>query len=89
MSGPSIGTRDGVAARVSRVTVRVEDAIDATLTGRAGRVYESPPQTREQAMALVRLLLGHAGDPVEGEMKWVTAIVGGRRTVSLEPEQAG
>ena len=40
------------------VVVRVEDAIEPKLTARDGASYESPPQTRERAMTLVRLLLG-------------------------------
>ena len=42
------------------VVVRVEDTIEPQLTGHTGGRYESPPQTREQAMVLVALLLGRA-----------------------------
>ena len=73
---------DGVGA--SLVIVRVEDAIDATLIGRTGVSYESPPQTREQAMALVGVLLGSQSYETNGEPRWVTAIAGGRRTVTVE-----
>jgi hypothetical protein len=66
------------------VIVRVEDSIDPTLTGRIGGSYENPPQTREQAMELVRLLLGGRCNPRDDdESTWVIAIAGGRRTVTL------
>jgi len=51
------------------VVVRVEEAIDPALAGRQGAAYESPPQSREQAMALVRLLLGGPwGHELRGEV---------------------
>lgn len=73
-----------VAPGASLVIVRVEDSIDPRLTGRTGGAYQSPPQTPEQAMALVRLLVGGHGRQVNGESRWVTAIAGGRRTVTVE-----
>ena len=51
----------GVPERL--VVVRVEDAIEPKLTARTGASYESPPQPREQAMMLVRLLLGCDSSP--------------------------
>lgn len=42
------------------MTVRVEDMIEPALTDQTGGRYQSPPQTQEQAMALVRLVLGRA-----------------------------
>lgn len=72
------------AAGTSLVIVHVEDSVDLRLTGRTGGAYQSPPQTPEQAMALVRLLLGGQSDQPNGESRWVTAIAGGRRTVSVE-----
>jgi hypothetical protein len=69
----------------SLVIVRVQDAVDSRLTGRSGGLYESPPQTPEQAMALVRLLAGGESHEGNGESRWVTAIAGGRRTVTVEP----
>jgi hypothetical protein len=62
----------------------VEDAVDPRLTGLRGARYQSPPQTREEAMTLVHLLVGGDGDQPNGESRWVTAIAGGRRTVTLE-----
>ena len=51
----------------SLVVVRVEDAIDPRLAGRAGVVYESPPQSRAQAIALVQMLVAHGGEQVGNE----------------------
>jgi hypothetical protein len=68
------------------VVVRVHDAIEPKLTARIGASYESPPQTREQAMTLVRLLLGCAGDPDGDEKRWSAPIAGGRRVVTLREE---
>jgi hypothetical protein len=69
-----------------RVVVRVQDAIEPKLTARIGASYESPPQTREQAMTLVRLVLGRALDPdVDGD-RWTAPIAGGRRVVTLTEE---
>ena len=65
------------------VVVRVEDAIDSRLAGHAGGVYESPPQTHEQALALVALLLGCRADLGNSRERWVAAIAGGRRIVTV------
>jgi len=67
------------------VVVRVEDTIEPALTEQAGGRYQSPPQTHEQAMSLVRLVLGRAPD-VDGARQWTTAIAGGRRVVTLTEE---
>jgi hypothetical protein len=68
------------------VVVRVEETIEPELGGHAGGSYESPPQTHEQAMALVRLLLGGAAADANGERRWTASIAGGRRVVSLTEE---
>ena len=68
------------------VVVRVEDAIEPKLTARTGASYESPPQTREQAMTLVRLLLGCASEPDGEDGRWTAPIAGGRRVVTLSEE---
>ena len=65
------------------VVVRVEDAIDSRLAGHVGGVYESPPQTHEQALALVALLLGCRADSGNSRERWVAAIAGGRRIVTV------
>jgi hypothetical protein len=83
MNGHATG--DDVAARngSALVVVRIEDAVDPALTGRAGGVYESPPQPRERAMTLVRLLLGSVAEPPSGSERWVAPIAGGRRVVAI------
>lgn len=68
------------------VVVRVEDAIEPKLAARSGAVYESPPQPREKAIVLVALLLGHIGEAVNGDGRWVAPIAGGRRVVTLSEE---
>ena len=55
------------------------------MTEQPGGTYQSPPQTREQAMALVRLVLGRVPDP-DGSLRWTAAIAGGRRVVTLTEE---
>jgi hypothetical protein len=77
---------NGHAGELERlVVVLVEDTIEPALTEQTGGWYQSPPQTREQAMSLVRLVLGRA--PVEdGARQWTAAIAGGRRVVTLTEE---
>jgi hypothetical protein len=70
------------------VVVRVEDAVEPKLTARPGASYASPPQTRAQAMTLVRLLLGCIGEPDEDE-RWTAPIAGGRRVVTLADDRGG
>ena len=77
---------NGHAGEVERlVVVRVEDTIEPALTEQMGERYQSPPQTREQAMALVRLMLGRA-PAADGTRQWTAAIAGGRRVVTLTEE---
>jgi hypothetical protein len=77
------GHANGAGATDALVVVRVEDSVVPALTGRAGGVYESPPQPRERAMVLVRLLLGCAIEPPNGDKRWVAPIAGGRRTITI------
>jgi hypothetical protein len=65
------------------VVVVVEESISEALAGRAGCAYVSPAQPREQAMALVALLLG-SPNPSHGDT-WTRAIAGGRRVIALHP----
>lgn len=67
------------------VVVSVEDTIEPKLTEQTGGRYQSPPQTRQQAMALVRLLLGRTPN-VDGAPRWAAPIAGGRRVVTLTEE---
>jgi hypothetical protein len=65
------------------VVVVVKESISEPLAERAGCTYVSPAQPREQAMALVALLLG-SPNPGAGE-RWTRAIAGGRRVIALHP----
>ena len=67
------------------VVVRVRETITSALVGHDGLEYQSPPQSRAEALALVRLLLGRGGDPHDGEVSWRCPIAGGQRTITLEP----
>lgn len=67
--------------------VRVEDEINKTLTGHDGCTYKSPPQPRQKALTLVRVLLGYTGEELNGDERWCCPIAGGRRTVRLMPEE--
>jgi hypothetical protein len=68
------------------MVVRVEDAIEQTLTGRAAGAYESPAQPRAQAIALVSLLVGYRPEQPGGQERWVVPIAGGRRVITLTGE---
>ena len=83
MSGPAPISTD----REQLLVVRVEDQINPTLAGRAGASYDSPPQPPEQALTLVRLLLGWSTEPLDGQTRWRCAVAGGTRTVALHPVQ--
>jgi hypothetical protein len=76
-------TNENGRAPEGLVVVRVEELVDPGLTGRDGVAYQSPPQSREQAMALVRLLLGRAGGLPNGTGRWVAPVAGGRRVITL------
>jgi hypothetical protein len=66
--------------------VHVVDAISAALAGHDGVEYRSPPLPREEALALVRVLLGD-DRPAAETHSWRCPIAGGQRTVKLEPAQ--
>ena len=65
------------------VVLRVEDEISQALTGHDGCSYQSPPQSRQQAITLARVLLGYTGEELNGDERWSCAIAGGRRIVSV------
>jgi hypothetical protein len=67
------------------VVVQVRDVVEGALTGHEGCVYQSPPQVREQALTLVRVLLGYPSLELNGGQRWTCAIAGGRRTIWLTP----
>jgi hypothetical protein len=65
------------------VVVRVNDAVNSILSGRGDVSYQSPPLLAEEAMTLVRLLLGRGGNPREEEVSWRCPIAGGQRTITI------
>lgn len=84
MTGRANG--NGHAGEFERlVVVQVEDTIEPALAGQTGGRYQSPPQTREQAMALVRMVLGRSPDG-DGRQQWTAPIAGGQRVVTLTVE---
>jgi hypothetical protein len=64
-------------------TVSVRDAVNTELAEHTGRAYVSPPQAREQALALVALLVGGSAVAPTGDGRWTRAIAGGQRTITL------
>jgi hypothetical protein len=68
-----------------RCVVAVRDKIDPQLAGTGPREYTSPPQSRDQAMELVQLLLGCPAIPpaIDGSVRWVRPVAGGQRTITL------
>jgi hypothetical protein len=77
----------GEQAADGLVVVTVTESVVPALTGREGCTYVSPAQPREQAMTLVRLLLGCATDPDRERERWAAPIAGGRRVVVLRKER--
>jgi hypothetical protein len=63
--------------------VRVEDTISPALAGHQGCTYVSPPQSRDQALALVALLAGSRQDLEPCRTTWTQPIAGGQRRISL------
>jgi hypothetical protein len=87
MTGPSNG--DSVSAvGAGFVVVHVTDAISTALAGHEGVEYSSPPLPREDALALVRVLVGD-DSPAVGHRSWRCPIAGGQRTVTLAPAPTG
>jgi len=71
------------------VVVHVRDAINPILAGRGDASYQSPPQPREDALSLVRLLLGRSDQLPTEEPRWTCPIAGGQRTVTLRSAPNG
>ena len=71
------------------VVVHVRDTINPTLAGRGDASYQSPPQPREDALNLVRLLLGRSEPPMASQPRWTCPIAGCQRTVTLTPAPSG
>ena len=89
MTSATNGNGSGVAPVAGLVVVHVTDAVNATLAGRGDASYQSPPQAREDALNLVRLLLGRNEAPNASEPRWTCPIAGGQRTVTLTPAPNG
>ena len=70
------------------VVVHVTDAISTALAGHEGVEYSSPPLPHEDAIALVRVLVGD-DSPADGHRSWRCPIAGGQRTVTLAPAPTG
>lgn len=64
--------------------VIVIDQLQPALAGHAGLSYQSPPQPREGALALVRALVG-CPQLADEHGPWCHARPGGTRTVRIEP----
>ena len=79
MTGPGNGDTNEL------VVVHVSDAINSILAGRGDVSYQSPPLPHEEAMKLVRMLLGRGEESAFAEERWTCPIAGGRRTVTLRP----
>jgi hypothetical protein len=71
-------------AHQPRFVVHVEDTVSATLAGHEGVEYHSPPLPRDEALALVRVLLGD-DRPAAERRSWRCPIAGGQRTITIEP----
>ena len=87
MTGQSNGDSDG-AGRAELVVVHVTDAISTALAGHEGVEYSSPPLPHEDAIALVRVLVGD-DSPTAGRRSWRCPIAGGQRTVTLAAAPIG
>ena len=87
MTGQSNGDSGG-AGRAELVVVHVTDAISTALAGHEGVEYSSPPLPQEDALALVRVLVGD-DSPTVGHRSWRCPIAGGQRTVTLAPAPVG
>ena len=79
------GQHDELGQRL--VVLYVQDEINQALTGHGGSQYQSPPQSRHDALTLARVLLGYTDAELNGDEQWSCPIAGGRRTVALKPAQ--
>jgi hypothetical protein len=74
----------GANSTVELWRVRVRDDVDPRIAGHGSTDYASPPQERDDAIALIALLLGSPVADPEATASWTHPIAGGRRTVALE-----
>jgi hypothetical protein len=68
------------AIQMSGYTVIVTERRARGLVGTDGITYISPPQTEQQARALIVLIADAA---IEGPGPWRHAVAGGQRTIEL------
>jgi hypothetical protein len=87
LSSPSNANGAG-AVGAELVVVHVTDAISTALAGHEGVEYRSPPLPQEEAIALVRVLVGD-DSPTTGRRCWRCPIAGGQRTVRVAPAPTG
>jgi hypothetical protein len=73
------------SAREALYVVSVRDTVNPVLAGHDGGEYTSPPQPRDQALALVALLLGRRPGEAGAEQTWTASLAGGRRTITIAP----
>ena len=75
-----------MTATAQLYVVEVQDRCLAQLAGHAGCSYASPPQSEQQALTLVRVLLGCPQRPLTlADAPWQAAIPGGRRHIHIHP----
>ena len=68
--------------------LEVEDRCDPRLVGHPGCSYSSPPQSADQALALVRVLTGCATrELTTDDSPWSWPIAGGTRIIHLHSAQ--
>ena len=69
--------------------VEVEDHRDEGLAGHSGTTYVSPAQPHDQAVALIRILLGRSACEIElTGGPWRLAIAGGSRLIKVHAARA-
>src|SRR5579864_3442522 len=93
-SGTSAGGATGTTSPTQRrvmtsdelFIVRVRDDVNPALAAHEGCAYESPPQPREQALTLVRALLGYTAHELNGSERWSCPVAGGRRSIWITPQ---
>jgi hypothetical protein len=69
--------------------VELNDQRDPRLAGHTGCTYTSPPQPVDQALALVRALLGYPVDTIDAaQQPCRTPVAGGQRIIRLHVADA-
>lgn len=81
-----MGTVNRRHAAEQLVVVTVIDIVHPELVKRDSIIYQSPPQTPDQARTLARLLTGGGHGPGRNG-RWQLPIPGGKRTVAISDRQ--